>query len=112
MGKPHRILRDSSPERPSSSAHEEDGGERRFAIFLDPRHRLAERHWQFFFYRTQRLIQFEIGIMLAGGADHEQSQFGPGDLRIKSLQNRQWVFNIRAAPGSSGLGHSEVTARS
>ena len=48
--------------------------ERGLAVFADALDGFARALGQLFFDRAQRLIEFEIGVMLAGGADHQQAQ--------------------------------------
>src|SRR5438876_8583157 len=62
--------------------------------------------------RTQILIEFVIGPLLAGCAYHKHPQTWPGLPAIERAKDRKRVRDISTAPAASGLGDLEVAARS
>ena len=110
MRKAHRILGHAGPQRAAGAAHKKNGAQGRLAIFLDARHRLAQRSGQIFADGPQFLVEFEIGVMLARRAHHQQTKSRPRHLRLEGFEDRQRVFDVGAAPRRSRLRNLKIPA--
>src|SRR5215469_4490677 len=72
--------------------------------------RFLQRSGQRLFDGTQRIIEFIVGVVLPGGADHQQSQVRPSDVRLEGLQDGQRIGNAGATPAGARLRHLKIAA--
>src|SRR5690606_6149289 len=106
-----RVLRHAGAQRTARAADEQDGAERGLAIVLDQPDRLAKSFRKRLLDRLQRLVELEIGVLLAGGRHHQKRKAGAGALlRIPFPQDRQRVVDRRAAPAEPRLRYLEVAS--
>ena len=104
------VFGDAGAQAAACAAHEEDGGDGGFTVF---RHALGgglERRGDRCRLGDEVLVEFEIGVLLARGGDHEELEARPGDLGIEGFEDGQRVFDIGAAPAVTGLGDLEIAA--
>ena len=105
---PTGFLGDAGPERTARPAREQHRAQRGLAVLRDALDRAAQRLGELRRMRHQRLVELEVGPLLAGRRHHQQPQTGPGVRRAKDLDDRQRIADVGPAPAAAGFGDAEV----